>query len=142
MSSDTHYRVAVELGFSEELVKRALKKCKFKTAGDFVDYLQLNEEELMQDEQIDEEEKVAPAKQLEKVAAVKEASAKVEKSLREETEDLYHRSICLSCFSRKRCIVTLPCSHFTLCDLCLKRTKKCPQRDCGEEIEHSIYTYF
>ena len=133
MSSDTHHRVAVELGFPEELVKYALKKHKFKTAGDFIEYLELNEKAL-----IVLNEKDATPEELAKVVEVEVSPAKTQKTLRQETEDLYHRSICLNCLDKKRSIVTLPCSHFTLCALCVKRVRKCPLRDCCADIECSI----
>ena len=149
MSSKAHHLIALELGFPENVVKRALKKYTFKTAGDFVDYLEMNEDEFAADEELDEdstpgEEKITNVPLKEKVVKVEDiptATVKPEKSLREETEDLYRRSICLNCFNRKRCIVTLPCSHFAICEQCLKQIKKCPISDCREEIECSILTY-
>ena len=151
MSSEVHHIIAVELGFPEKIVKRALKKYKFKSAGEFVDYLELNEDEFVADEELDVEPipgenkiTIIPfpeGEQVVKAEVTSTATAKPEKTLREETEDLYRRSVCLNCFSRKRCIVTLPCSHFAICDQCEKRIKKCPLNDCCEEIECSITTY-
>ena len=40
-------------------------------------------------------------------------------SLRDETEQLYKQSVCLVCFKWNRSLVTLPCSHFTVCDICM-----------------------
>ena len=150
MSSDTQYHVAIELGFSEKIVRRALQKYRFKTAGDFVDYLEIHTEEFAVDEEVDEEpapgeEKITiapfPGEEVVKVESVPSTTAKFEKALREETEELYSQSVCLKCFERKRCFVTLPCSHFAICDHCEKRLTRCPLPDCREAIECSIKTY-
>ena len=66
MSSKVHHHIAVELGFEEKIVKRALAKYKFKSAGDFVDYLEMNEDEFAVDEEVDEE----PAPGEEKITIV------------------------------------------------------------------------
>ena len=146
MSSKVHYHIAVEFGFDEKIVKRALAKYKFKSAGDFVDYLEMNEDEFAVDEEVDEEpapgeEEIAIVTPPDEEKVAPTATAQPNKTLREETEALYRRSQCLNCFDRKRCVVTLPCSHFTICDQCQKRVKKCPLSDCGETIECSITTY-
>ena len=149
VSSKVHHQIAIELGFSEKIVERALKKYKFKSAGDFVHYLELNEDEFAETDEVvqkakPEEEKMAVAAfpEKEKTENTQNAAVKADKSLREETEDLYRRSICLNCFNRRRSIVILPCSHFALCEQCLKQVKKCPVSDCCEEIECTIVTYF
>ena len=146
MSSKVQHRIALELGFDEKIVKRALKKYKFKCSGDFVEYLELHEDEFAAEEREEEEASPEAGKIASKEGIVKTedppaATSTPQKTLREETEDLYHRSMCLNCFSRKRSIVTLPCSHFTLCGQCEKWIKKCPRRDCGEKIELSISTF-
>ena len=149
MSRAVQYEVAVELGFPEKVVSRALKKYKFKTAGDLVDYLEMHPVEFSMDEEVEEE----PAPGEEKITIVgfptevacsssfSNTAKPREKTLLEETEDLYRRSVCQGCFSRRRCFVTLPCSHFAICELCQKRLRKCPLSDCQEKIECSIQTY-
>ena len=155
MSRDVQREVAVELGFPEKVVSRALKKYKFKTAGDLVDYLEMHPVEFSMDEEVEEEpapgeEKITivgfPAEADDEVvhsssSSISSTAKPREKTLLEETEDLYRRSVCQGCFSRKRCFVTLPCSHFAICELCEKRLRKCPLSDCQEKIECSIQTY-
>ena len=60
MSAYTQYRIALELDFPEKLVRRALRKYKFKDVGTFLDYLETHVEELeveREEEEENEEEK-------------------------------------------------------------------------------------
>ena len=136
--------VALEFGYDEEIVKRVLKKCEFDDAGDLLDYLDTHNEELEAEKEVEEEPTPEEEKELPQASAqplTPSAPPPTESSLRQETEDLYRRSICLNCFRRRRCFVVLPCSHFSICDNCEKELRKCPARDCGEAIECSIKTY-
>ena len=62
-------------------------------------------------------------------------------SLRQETEELYQRSLCLFCYERRRCFVSLPCGHFNLCDKCEPKAVYCPIKKCEEKIEATIQTF-
>ena len=59
----------------------------------------------------------------------------------EETLILYRQSKCVLCKERARGIVTLPCSHFTLCKQCIPLCSHCPLSDCKLPIELTIVTY-
>ena len=159
--------VALEFGYDEKIVKRVMKKHEFDSSGDLIDYLYTHMEELEAEEEVDEEVKpevdeepspeevpqatkhpeeqpsasLPPEEQKEVPQAPSAPPPPIERSLREETEDLYRRSVCLNCFERRRCFVVLPCSHFTICDKCEKHLKKCPARDCGEVIERTVKTF-
>ena len=171
MCSSNQRRVALEMGYEEEEINDALTKYKFKWAGDLIDYLETPTDEIEELVQKLKLTKIETAssnainkKKLETVLNfVEHASAgaiassndkevegasnstnptKAQKTLREETEALYKRSICLSCFQRRRCYVVLPCSHFSICDTCEGRIKKCAIRDCLEDIQCVVRTYF
>ena len=129
MTSSTQYTVAVELGFPEELVGKALREKKFKNAGELVDYLDTIEEEKT-------EMKTAVVG-----AEGGEQPTTDENSLRKETETLYRLSLCLACWKRPRTIVILPCSHYTLCNVCASLKDRCPLRDCNEKIMDIIQTF-
>ena len=140
MPAETQYRVAVEMGFPENITKRVLRKNAFKSAGNLVDYLETNLEMLEAEEENDKEEE--RQEKIETPATTSIVAALDNLSLRVETENLYKQSVCLVCFKRKRTFVILPCSHFTVCDFCERKTRKCPRTDCQEEIECTIRTYF
>ena len=139
MPVETQYRVAVEMGFSKAIVKRILHKCVFESAGDLVDYLEENWEMLEAEEEDDKEDEREERQEKMETSGV---AALTSLSLHDETEKLYKQSFCLVCFKRKRSFVTLPCSHFTICDFCERKTRKCPRTDCQQVIECSIRTYF
>lgn len=143
MPVETQYRVALEMGFSKAIVKRILHKCVFESAGDLVDYLEENVEVLEAQEESDkEDEKEERQERMETPAVASSIAALANLSLRDETEKLYKQSVCLVCFKRNRSFVTLPCSHFTVCDSCEAKTRKCPRTDCRQAIECTIRTYF
>ena len=155
MYSSHQRRVALEMGYEEDEINDALKKYKFKCAGDLIVYLETpveETEELVQELKLTKIEAASSnainKKKLETVLNSIEGTSnsnsptKPQKTLREETEALYKRSICLSCFQRRRCYVLLPCSHFSICDACEGRIKKCPIRDCLTDIECVVKTYF
>ena len=129
-----------------------MKKLNFRSAGDLLDYIDIHWEELEVDddegkEAVAGEEKIAIATfpSEEKVDKVKSETASSphtsQSTLREETENLYRRSMCLVCHKNRRCFVILPCSHFTLCAMCEPSTRKCPIHDCQELISCTIQTY-
>ena len=153
MSASTQYIVALELDYPEKIVKRALRKYKFKDAGSFLEYVDTHMEEF---EGEDEEEKEEPPPE-EKNITIQPTREDVDKaqgstvisttdqikelSLKEETEILYRQSLCLMCWKERRTILCLPCCHFTLCDMCEKTTRTCPLRDCKEVIAGTVRTY-
>ena len=150
-NKSTQYQVALEFDFPEKLVQRVLcvHKKTFKTAGDFIEYLEkaMDEYESGEEEDVtntEEPASIANSPPTEPVADKNEptASSPQPKSLREETEELYLRSICLKCYKRRRCFVSLPCSHFNLCDRCGPISSQCPIPDCREKIDCIIQTYF
>ena len=143
MPVQTQYRVAVEMGFPENIVKRVLRKHVFKSAGDLVDYLETNLEILeAEEEENDKEEEAEKQEKVETPSTTSIVTALDNLSLRDETEKLYKQSVCLVCFKRKRTFVILPCGHFTVCDFCERKTRKCPRTDCQQAVECTIRTYF
>lgn len=143
MTAATQYQVACEFDYPEKLIKELLEKKQYKTAGDLIedleDYLLKNEEEV-------EEKPASGEEKIEIVAAVESttnssSSTPQELTLLEETVFLYKKSYCSVCRINKRCFVTLPCSHLSLCNTCLTSTHKCPFRDCQMEIEYAIPIY-
>ena len=145
MSPATQYRVAVEFGFPEAIVRRILYKNRFKDAGTFIEYLEVYMEELKAktDEEVEKQETAPP---LQPTApppppppSPSPPSSKL--SLREETELLYRQSTCLVCLKNSRTFVTLPCCHFTLCSQCEPSARKCPLQSCQEKIGAAIKTY-
>lgn len=151
MSYNVMYKVAIELGFPNRTVERALKKYKFKSAGSLVDYIETHREEFEVDNEEEEaeadEEKITiacfPTEDESNKAQTEAASSShiSQLTLREQTEILYRRSICLMCHKNRRCFVILPCSHFALCATCEPSTRKCPLLDCQEYISCTIQTY-
>lgn len=128
--NNTQYQVAIELGYPMEHVKRLLQKKKYETASDLIDDLEQCSNEM--DEE-GEKQEIPSTTDINAAAA----SEKVF-SLREETEMLYHRSICLVCKKNKRTRVILPCSHLSHCESCNSFTRRCPLVSCQELIEWSI----
>ena len=144
MSTSTLFSVALELDFPEKIVRRALRKYRFQSAGDFVDYLESCGEEFeMQTE--DEKEKVNPVeKNISIVPFPSEANnqgGKTELTVREEAQMLFRQSTCLMCWKEKRAFVCLPCCHFGLCKKCNSFAKYCPFSSCKEKISSTIKTY-
>ena len=144
MSLSTLERVALELDFPESIVRRALRKYSFYSAGEFVDYLEEHECEFEVESEDEKEEGIPEEKNIIIAQFPTEDLNKVEKpelSLREETEALQRQSLCLVCQIQKRSFVCLPCSHFALCRRCEPSSQYCPLRSCGEKISCTIQTY-
>ena len=123
MSPQTQYQVAIEFGFPEAIVNIALNKNTFDSASSFIDYL----EDYMHD--LDSKTlKVTTSLQ----HSIQNVVTEQNKScmLREETARLYRKTLCLLCGKNKRVFVTLPCSHFNICEVCKPNTKLCPVRFC------------
>ena len=151
MSASTQCTVALELGYPEKIVKRALRKYKFKDAGSLLEYVDTHMDELEGEE--DEEEKEEPPPEEKKItilptheksvasAANTGPDQKRKLSLKEETEILYRQSKCVKCLENARTFLCLPCCHFTLCDACEKTSRACPLRDSQEAIAATIRTY-
>lgn len=142
MSRDTLFRVALEFDYPEAIVRRAMRERTFYAAGELIDYLEdhwnefeMNGDELEMNGNDQNKEASINVKELKQEVVNKQLG------LKEETEILYRQSICLVCQSRKRNYVTLPCSHFTLCDTCERTIHHCPIRSCGEQILSTIHTY-
>ena len=104
-----------------------------------MDYLETNLEMLEAEEENDKEER---QEKVETPTITLIVTALDDLSLRDETKKLYKQSVCLVCFKRKRTFAILPYSHFTVCDFCEGKTRKCPRIDCQEVIECTIRTYF
>ena len=131
--------VALELGFPKSIVRRALHKYSFYSAGDFVDYLETHDYEFEVETEEEKEEAIPTIATFPTEDLNKEEKAKP--SLREETEFLNRQSLCLVCRKEKRSFVCLPCSHFVICRMCEPSTRHCPRRSCGECISCTIQTY-
>ena len=134
MASSSKRTAALELGFPEKHVTHALSIKTFVNAGQLVDFLDDNEEELTT-AILEKERKAAEA------SSGRGTSSEKVLSLREETERLYRMSLCLACWKRPRTIVLLPCGHYALCSTCNKHKEQCPMKDCGEKILCSISTF-
>ena len=152
MASSTLHRVAIEFGFPEKIVNRALRQYKFLTAGEFVNYLEDHFDELERQDPEEEVEKeverreknitiLGPPDVKEEIVEEVNAKGEVQLTLRQETEILYNQSLCLKCWTYRRAFVCLPCCHFSLCERCKPSTEHCPLRSCGEKIECTIKTY-
>ena len=137
--------VALELGFPKSIVRRALRKYSFYSAGDFVDYLETHDYEFEVESEDEKEEAIPVENNITIIAppATKNLNKeeKAKPSLREETETLQSQSLCLVCRKEKRSFVCLPCSHFVICRMCEPSTRHCPRRSCGEYISCTIQTY-
>ena len=144
MSPAAQYRVAIEFGFPEKIVRRILQKIKFKDAGTFIEYLETHMEELKANAKSDEEvEKQETIKQATTPPPLQPTAPPPTStlSLREETELLYRQSKCLVCRKNMRTFVSLPCCHFSLCSQCEPSARKCPLQSCQEKIDAVIKTY-
>ena len=144
MTTDSQRHVAAEFGFELPVISLASTKQYFKTAADFIDYLEQHEKELKNE--VKEKEAMAAKARLEIESRKEEKEELCDKleticSLREETEMLYYTSRCLLCVERLRDIVVLPCFHFCLCTMCAKRTQICPRRDCKTMIMEVIHVF-
>ena len=156
--NSTQYKVAIEMGFDPDRVRRVLTRQSFKCAGDLIDCLEdiVSSEEEKTDKNDDDEDDKKVAEKVENTITVQEATpppaaaaaaaevatTSVRKlSLREETQILYFRSVCLRCQERKRTVVCLPCCHLTLCTFCSQLAISCPLPDCRQPIKETIVTF-
>lgn len=159
---DTHFQVAIEMGFRRADIALAQQNHYFKRAGDLVAYLcdQFSE---MTTESEKEEEHVAQSMEQKNDShetAVNELSLEIKEKLAlsssvhcaesiwnrkrclQETLALYSSTHCLKCkWSRKRTI-NLPCCHIALCKPCALKTFICPFKDCDEKIENTLDIIF
>ena len=133
------------------IIREVLNRKSFDCSGDLVDYLfLLNEEEI---ENLQQTYFKSVEKELEKRYLVEKIqheendkfqSLQLEneklQSLRRETKFLYFKSKCVICFTNVRNIVTLPCSHLSLCEDCSNKMDKCPS--CQESISCTITTFW
>ena len=133
-----HSQVAREFGYNEDIVKSFLRKKRYHCAADLIEDLEnyeSKEEEEKEDNKNNGDDNAA-------AAAASVASNSVKKStLREETEELFRKSVCLVCNSAKRTRVCLPCCHLTHCDKCESSVKVCPYLNCRETVRDTIHTF-
>lgn len=135
--------VALEFGFESQLIHEVLSHQTFACAGDLIDYLSD-----LTDAADDENLERVRRKQLEKETEKEEEAEKQHleeedsclETLRRETAVLYLRSKCLECRKNSRNIVTMPCSHLTLCETCSEKTTQCPS--CKETIVAVVKTFW
>ena len=123
-------QVASEFGYSHDIVTELLQRNRYENAGELIEDLEKSD---LQVEDI-EKEKVD--------AATVTGNFEQKLTVREETERLFHASICLVCHVSKRTRVCLPCCHLTHCEKCETAVKHCPQLDCKENVECTIRTFF
>ena len=151
-SKTTLFLVARELDFPADIIRLALTKSSFEDAGSLVTYLLDYSEEL--EEEQDSINKETECRRKEKDVLCERVEDETEhklsskvspsssvSSLRKETEYLYSLSLCLHCWKNKRNIVTLPCCHYNLCEMCAKNASKCPIRSCNADILSTIKTF-
>ena len=121
----------MELNFSW-IVTRTIYRGLY--AGDLVDHLY--ELQIAPDDgvefQLDSDEDDIPE-------AVQKAEAR-EKNKAEIAALLYSKT-CLHCHAKDRNVVTLPCSHLTLCLSCVPSVTVCPRDDCNMSIETTVNVY-
>ena len=129
---ENQYRVALELGYPALQVRRVLQQQTFSCAGDLVD--QLYELQLKSDE-------AEPQSNSDGIQTTEDKATKVTTALKTETAALLYTKTCLHCLENDRNIVTLPCSHLTLCITCASSVSKCPRPDCKKIIERKIIIY-
>ena len=140
-------QVARELGYNDDIVKRFLKKKKYKCAADLIEDLENYEtkEEEEEEEELnvngdDNGDDNTAAAAAAPAASVTSNSVK-KFTLREETEELFRKSVCLKCNNAKRTRVCLPCCHLTHCDKCESSVKVCPYLNCQEPVRDTIHTF-
>lgn len=139
MFSNTQYRVACELGYCDRIVKRILQRRHFKDAGSLVEYLDDNEEELMNEESNAPPSPIPPKREKPKLSLFIPPINAL--TLREETEKLYRQSSCALCRKERRTHVLLPCGHYAVCGKCVPTIKHCPIKACNQLILSKIQTY-
>ena len=143
-------QVATEFGYENVIIREVLNRKSFDCSGDLVDYLfLLNEGEIENLEQdyfksLEKEELDKRCLKEKEVENENFQSIQLEnenlQSLRRETKFLYFKSKCVICFTNVRNIVTLPCSHLSLCENCSNKMDKCPS--CQESISCTITTFW
>ena len=119
-------KVAIEFGYSPELVKTVLETYNFENAGELVTFLFDNEDVI----------------EIETPSAVESHLSKeptADRNLLQETSRLYAETLCSRCKHAPRERLLLPCSHFALCNYCYYTTTRCPL--CEEEFRDSIRTF-
>lgn len=145
----SQFLVAVEFGYPNNIVRRVLKRQKFKDAGSLIEYLEDNEEQLQAEDDDDEEGetvmssgRATPTVEGEKPKlTLFIPPRKKELGLREETELMYKQSICLLCQKSNRAYVLLPCCHLAVCAACLPKTTFCPKLNCKTRVMEAVFTY-
>lgn len=130
--------VASEFGFDEDLVREVLRKNNFNSAGNLINFLL----DLTDDEErklIETSKCYKAEKEILRQSKKEKSERPAEENLRRETSKLYHASLCRKCFCQPRNILTLPCSHFCLCENCIRSTAECPI--CKERILTSFKAF-
>lgn len=121
MSVDSKRQVALEFGYDNSLISLALKKRDFASAAELIDYIDKHEADLENE--------------------VKENQEREASNPRIETEYLLRSKHCVMCVRQPRNIITLPCAHFCLCNVCGKQCKFCPISNCKQIIRHVFSVY-
>ena len=138
-------QVAAEFGYGNEIIREVLNRESFDCSGELVDYLFLLNDEDIENlrqayfESLEKEEVEKRCLEEKIQQEEKEMENKKLQSLRRETNFLFFKSKCVICFTNERNIVTLPCSHLSLCEFCSKKVDKCPL--CKESFSCTIKTF-
>ena len=158
MMRPSMHDVALEFGFPDAMIRKALREHAFERASDLIDYLDKHWNHSDADiVSVLEGERLADAIQRIDIASsltYDEEMASIvtlpslppppytpspSSILYRETKRLYRQSFCMGCKSKPRHYVLLPCSCFALCESCLPLYTCCP-RD-KTKITHTIRTY-
>ena len=102
--------VAREMGYQTDEIEVAFQRRNFYSATELVDYLY--------DMDYDTED-------LNKLCDEFERQAFIKTELYRETEHLMSLRMCLACHNSPRSVVSVPCSHLTLCESCTFSISKC-----------------
>ena len=123
--------VAEELGYSSEKIESALEMRVFHSAGELVTYL------------YDMEISETSSNEMDQLSKALEKEVVIKNEATFDANELVTSLIkCFRCHKNRRSILTLPCCHFTLCEICAYVTYNCPFSDCQHPIEEIIRTYF
>ena len=131
-------QVAAEFGYEKMIIREVLNGKSFDCSGDLVDYLFL----LSEDENENlrwvyfEKEELEKRRLMEKIRQEEKEKFQL---LRYETNFMYLKSKCVMCYTHARNIVSIPCSHLSLCEHCRNKADKCPL--CQETISCTIKTF-
>ena len=142
-------QVASEFGYSHYHIIKLLQRNTYENAAELIEDLEKSdlqvgdiEKEIVVLTTAKEEMRVDTSTADAAAAAAVTNDCDKKLNLREETERLFHESICLVCCVSKRTRVCLPCCHLTHCEQCETSVKNCPRVDCKKVVECTIRTFF